>query len=83
MKGVTIIMEFFNQIVQVFKDFGGVEWFMLACIVVLVVALILFNKGCMIAQRKLNDYEGEIRTLNGEKSALLDTIDNLTKGGNE
>lgn len=54
-------MSFFTNMFEYIKNFGPIEWVLIALIVILLITLFAFNKAALIAQQKLITYENEIK----------------------
>lgn len=54
-------MSFFTNMFEYIKNFGPIEWVLIALIVILLITLFAFNKAASIAQQKLITYENEIK----------------------
>lgn len=54
-------MSLFTNMFEYIKNFGAVEWVLIATIVILLITLLVFNKAALIAQQKLVTYENELK----------------------
>lgn len=54
-------MSMFTNILEYIKNFGPLEWSLIAVVAILLITLFLFNKAALIAQRKLITYENELK----------------------
>lgn len=54
-------MSLFTNMFEYIKNFGAVEWVLIAVIVILLITLLAFNKAALIAQQKLVTYENELK----------------------
>lgn len=54
-------MSIFTNMFESIKNFGPIEWSLIALIVILLITLLAFNKAVLIAQQKLVTYENELK----------------------
>ncbi len=54
-------MSLFTNMFEYIKNFGAIEWVLIALIVILLITLLAFNKAALIAQQKLVTYENELK----------------------
>ena len=74
-------MELVNQFVEQIKNFGYVEWILVVTCFIELATIMLFNRGALKAQERIKQYELELKAVEGEKNALLDTIENFDERG--
>lgn len=54
-------MSIFTNMFEYIKNFGPIEWVLIALILILLITLFAFNKAALIAQQKLVTYENELK----------------------
>lgn len=54
-------MSFFTNMFEYIKNFGPIEWSLIAIIAILLITLFAFNKAALMAQQKLVTYENELK----------------------
>lgn len=54
-------MSFVNTIIDYMKGWGVTEWSLVATVLIELAVILLFNKGALTAQSKLQAYEKELK----------------------